>query len=403
MNFLDIAERLSRIDRSAVAFESSRCLHELSKYSKCEACYEICPVDAIQPGKPPAFDEEACESCLACLSICPTGAYKATDAVPALMNCAARTDAKTVELVCALHPSAETGGAETNLGIQIRSCLAGLGTGAYLILTAVGVEQVITRIDACAQCPWGSLVSQIEKQVKQAQKMLAPWDLTEAIKTLPSEETTNLVERPLWDADNPPLSRRDLFRMASRQGQLAAARVLMEDKGTTPKSPSHDRKRSLNALKHFSLQEFGNGKFPLEGFDCAKISVSEDCTACGVCARTCPTGALQFIVDAEIKYQLKFSLGMCIDCEICVPICAVNAISISHDPTFEELLKPKDEYIVLQEGELVECDRCRTLIAKRPGTNLCPMCEHRLKHPFGSTLPPGMNLQDIDLQHKRES
>ncbi len=402
MNFLTIAERLSGIDRSAVIFDSSRCLHEISKYSKCEACYELCPVDAIQPGKPPSFDENACESCLACLPICPAGAFKADDAVPALMNCAARTDAKTIELICAPHPSAETGVAETNLGIQVSSCLAGLGTGAYLILIAVGVEQILTRIDACAQCPWGSLISQIEKQVKRAQQMLAPWGLSQAIRTFSSEESIELVERPFWNADNPPLSRRDLFRMASRQGQLAAARVLIEDKSSKSKSLSRERRRELNALKQFSLQELENGHFSLEGFNHAKISVSNDCTACGVCARACPTGALRFSIDADTKFHLMFSTGMCIGCEICIPVCAVNAISVTHDLTFEELLKQGDEHFILQEGDLIECDRCRTLIAKRPGTNFCPLCEHRLKNPFGSDLPPGLKFQDVNERHKQK-
>ena len=39
-------------------------------------------------------------------------------------------------------------------------------------------------------------------------------------------------------------------------------------------------------------------------------------TACGVCARVCPTGALQ-METAESGFQLIFSPQICIGCDIC--------------------------------------------------------------------------------------
>ncbi|MBN1139237.1 MAG: DUF362 domain-containing protein [Anaerolineae bacterium] len=40
----------------------------------CGRCAEVCPGDAITPGKPPVFDFTRCVGCLCCAEICPKGA-----------------------------------------------------------------------------------------------------------------------------------------------------------------------------------------------------------------------------------------------------------------------------------------------------------------------------------------
>ena len=218
MSFLSAAERFAAIDRSEVVLNTKQCLYSHDQFSTCEACFELCPVEAIRPGKPPALDADKCQACLACLPACPVGAYTADDSVQALLTCVARMESKTVELVCALHGAAETGPSPDAVGIRIRGCLAGLGVGTYLALAAMGLERIILRLDACASCPWVSLRDGIQTQVAQACQWLARWEKSALLDcTLTFGEW---VERPLWDAKNPPLSRRDLFRMAVNQGQV---------------------------------------------------------------------------------------------------------------------------------------------------------------------------------------
>ena len=47
---------------------------EPSKCIGCGKCAQICPPQAITPGKPPFFDLDRCISCFCCAEICPQGA-----------------------------------------------------------------------------------------------------------------------------------------------------------------------------------------------------------------------------------------------------------------------------------------------------------------------------------------
>ena len=40
----------------------------------CGQCAEVCPPQAITPGKPPRIDREACIECMCCAEVCPQGA-----------------------------------------------------------------------------------------------------------------------------------------------------------------------------------------------------------------------------------------------------------------------------------------------------------------------------------------
>jgi ferredoxin len=162
MDLVSAAERLAAIDRSEVAFDQKGCLHSRDKFSECTACFEVCPLDAIQPGKPPGFDYGSCDNCLACLPVCPAGAFSADDALPSLLNCAARAESRSIELVCELHPQPDMGLPGSMLGVQVRACLVGLGPGAYLGLAALGFERIIARTDHCEDCPLGALAPKID-------------------------------------------------------------------------------------------------------------------------------------------------------------------------------------------------------------------------------------------------
>jgi ferredoxin len=385
VSLFDAAERFAALDRSVVMLDKERCLHKQDRFSGCEACFDICPVSAITPGKPPALDTEKCESCLACLVICPVGAYSADDAVASLLNAVTHLEGSMLELLCEKNQQAGTGLSEASTGIRVRGCLAGLGCGAYLALAAFGLERVTVRMDACSSCKWGSLSSQVETQVMQANKLLEAWGKQETLECLLNLESP--VNRTLWEASNPPLSRRDMFRMVAQQGKVAMARAIEIERTKPGHRPGRDHTRLLGAISHLPAVQPGYSG-SLAGMDFSEVVVSEACTACGVCARECPTRAFIFETgENDANYSLKISMRNCIGCEMCVHVCAPSAITVDHAPTFTIIFD--QEIVTLQQGDLVRCEHCGILMAARPDVHLCHLCEYRQTHPLGSMMPPG--------------
>lgn len=382
MNLLALAERWGEaMGRTAVSFVQERCLHTADKFATCAACYDVCPVEAIQPEKPPAFIAERCLVCRACLPLCPVGAFTADDEAEMLINCAARIGATTCEIVCGLNPNVEVGNPAA-AAIHVRGCLAGLGVSAYLALVSRGVERVIVRLDACANCPWSQLRSQVESQVQQAQGLLALWGRAEAL-TCVAATRDDFRKRPFYHAASPPVSRRDLFRWREAGPKPAAA----PDTSAAP-NPFHERLRFLKAVKQMPHPLEEKKTTPLTDLGFALASVTDDCTACGVCARACPTGALQ-METAESSYRLTFSPQICLACDICSHVCAPNAISFVHDPTFDQVFGGEVDQVV-QQGSLTRCSKCHTLFAARTEAQLCPLCEFRRQNRFGAVMPPGL-------------
>jgi formate hydrogenlyase subunit 6/NADH:ubiquinone oxidoreductase subunit I len=122
---------------------------------------------------------------------------------------------------------------------------------------------------------------------------------------------------------------------------------------------------------------------PLSGF--AALSVAEGCTACGACARVCPTGALALVVDEE-EYRLTFAPQACIGCGMCAHMCAPAGLTVSSHPSFAEVFESAAVW-TLQEGAVARCQRCRAPYPAATGSDFCPICDFRRRNPFGSTVP----------------
>jgi ferredoxin len=388
VNLLSVADRLNALDRSTVTFSAERCLHHIDQGATCTACTEVCPVQALTPGHPPVFNHELCKSCLACIPTCPNGAFEANDGVPSLLACAARLDAQKMELLCALHPQPQKGISPEYTGVTVRSCLAGLGSGALMALAALGVKDIVLRTDACEDCPWGSLSSAIQSQASEAQQILLGWE--NAAKITLCESIEKPVERNLWKSSNPPVSRRDFFRTTSNQGKTSLAQAIDNGEPRQPHQPGRNRLRMLRAANAMPEPSESAAATLLEG-SFSQLTVSPlTCTACGACARACPTQALILQKDTEQQqFVLAFYPQNCIACGFCVRSCAPQAIQMSGQPEFRQVFHTRKAVLMLQ-GKLTRCDRCNSLMAARPNVHLCPVCEYRQSHPFGSMLPPGL-------------
>jgi hypothetical protein len=81
----------------------------------------------------------------------------------------------------------------------------------------------------------------IVDQIEQARSLLEPWGLQDALVVYETVDPDKLVERPSWDANNPPVSRRDFFRAIAGLGQAAKLHWLWRMRQCLPVESYHDK------------------------------------------------------------------------------------------------------------------------------------------------------------------
>jgi ferredoxin len=272
--------------------------------------------------------------------------------------------------------------------VRLRGCLAGLGTGTYLALIALGVQEVIVRTDACEACPIGQLYSRIADQTLQAGRLLAALGRSESIAEVHAPRPAAHGKRRVSSADAPALSRRDFLRLGAGTGRALPDWLLKACAENGAKRPSADRRCILAAVNVLAQTTPAPDGLALEGLEFASVSVSrEACTACGACAGACPTGALEFVMDEEARsFRLLFRIQDCIDCQVCVHVCQPQAIKVKQSPGFGQVFH-SEERTVLASGELARCERCGIDFAAGSGERFCSLCNYRRQHPFGAVLP----------------
>lgn len=386
-----MAEATARPGRLFLAPE--RCLHKRDKLSDCAACFDICPVAAIVPGQPPSLQQDVCINCRACLPVCPVQAYQAADEIAPLLKQALRLKGKRLELICAPHPQVETGLPTAHAALISRGCLAGLGSGTYLALLALGLSEVILRTDACADCPLGALHEQIEQQVTAVQQRATHWPENGRIHTSGPLPNSQLVRRTARPATTPPLSRRELFGLKPERPTPLPDWLQDDEAGR----PATNHRLTTAALINLGPPDPAQPPPDLSGLGLAAVSVNADrCTASGVCARACPTNALHFVEDKQGAFRLSLAPLNCIGCELCAHVCMPDAIKIDHNPTWTQLFEAELS-VTLLTGQLTACERCGSGFLAKDEQRYCAICEFRRKNPFAWTLPPGFDEAQAGL------
>ncbi len=368
-------------DRIRILIEDSACLNQRHRQAGCALCVQACPSHAIQvPDTAPVLDAERCVGCGACLPACPTGVFS-QHILPEemLLQAAARTaNDERLAVACPVHPDPAGSRTPADRVFRHSRCLASMAVDYLLALSRDGRRDVWLDDSPCEVCPIGQAHGLVLASVQAGNTLLQACDRPARIRTVTQDGgllRPGTARRPVTQAVPQSLARRDVFamfkRLAERSVDQPAAR-LQPARQRLPQRVPLARQRLLHHIQVWNPAP--NTTFPVDRTPFAAVQVDGDvCSACGLCARFCPTGALYMDSTAD-RFALNFRPDLCIDCGVCAVACPEQAVSFGeHLPV---AAVTRGDHLSLAGGTMTTCVSCSAPTAKRPQEHrsLCYSC-----------------------------
>ncbi|MBP7689111.1 MAG: 4Fe-4S binding protein [Thermoflexales bacterium] len=355
---------------------AERCLNARYKNADCHRCAAVCPVEAIHLNKQPVqFDSEVCARCGACVWQCPTEVFAQPQASKSkLRETLQAVGAVPVELRCPQHTGNTTLIPDVTI-IQQPQCLADLSPARLIDLA---IERPVWLSDlACAACPLTEAHASITRAVNDANRWRAAFNQPRQIHVLTTDGNHFAPPHtaPVMDSTNPPSDRRNFFGFLKKALVETGATVVGEPANPNdlpvpvnqrlPQRLPRERQNLLTVLSQLGQPQ----DVPL---GLATISIElEQCTACGLCAKFCPTGSIRFQAN-EHRFDLDFIPAACLDCGICMRACPAQAITLTHDTLPRRFIRMTATLLV--EGDLVPCAVCQKPTAAHGAGTRCEVC-----------------------------
>lgn len=382
MNLLDLLEQFDTATSPSV--KTRACLNARYKSAGCRRCVETCPVDTITvDAGTPMLDADTCVGCGVCVAACPTNTFSERHSPEdALAKTVSLLDDETLAIVCPRQqPASETRAPVTRI-VRHTRCVGALSPDRLLELSSGGRRSIWLDDSTCADCPLGSIQTTIAQHVTTTNTLLRGFDRSPAVYACTENQEDLLpksVQRATSDGSRPEMSRRGLFGAFGRLAQRASAHTLAEvvphrneepSRRLTPQIP-HSRERLFAQLQRLGEPSqdatVESAHVPFAGVEVT----AEACSACELCARFCPTGALEFTRD-EDRFTLGFRPALCIDCGICTQACPERAIQLTAMLAAGDCVAVQTQ--ALARGRLTECAGCGDATAVRTDTNGAPRC-----------------------------
>ena len=350
-----------------ILLSASRCVRSLSVDSECNKCEVICPTQAIVVGNNPlpVINSLSCVGCGACDAICPSEALILDDFSP-------------TEFFFSFIESDE------NL-ISCRknvSCIAALNI-ENIISMAVLKKEIVFDMGHCDGCNIASTCRpQIEKNYEEAIYMLEAMESDAIIKLEdvkyesqePKDETSN--RREFFANINLKAIRKTKHEFEKEIQKATDELVehtleksdirLLKQKRITDR-----RKLFFTAIKRVQKpSQFHIVEADEISFTSQKLMDEELCTACQMCYRVCPSGAL----TSDIKNsKIDFDPFLCIKCHICHDVCEPDAITLSSSYGVKEFFKPVVQNLI--SFAVKRCNECNMIFSTNSSEELCYRCK----------------------------
>ena len=378
---------LKTVEAAHIRLFRERCLNRRHKEAGCRLCIEGCPSEAIILDDPIALDLDRCVNCGLCLHLCPTEVFgTGGDAQARLLAVLAPLAGAAVELACSRkEPLAETRANVEHI-VALKGCLGGLSLPFLLSAVAQGIKTVWLYDELCADCPLGSVQASMERTVGMANRLLTIFGQKRRVLTYrgsPELLTRKGLKRPVAQSDHPRYSRRDFFASLRRSAQEALAETIASSLSTLEESFSLAEEKLPQRVPlarrrlALVLPQLGSpavNRFAANGLPFANITINDNCLACGLCGRLCPTGALTFASD-EGQFAITFTAVNCLDCEICSLICPAQAVVFDQEIEIIHLVEKAPRVLLM--GQLASCRGCGAPCVATDAELLCFVCRKR--------------------------
>lgn len=310
-----------------VEVDAQACLGTL----RCDRCVESCPDNALRIrhdvfSAAPVVDASRCGACSRCLDVCPTNALSLDGHDPetlaqrllALLRGADGAPVPALILACQravepLHRLGRQSGLPGWLVLEV-SCLGGLGSAWHLAALAAGARTL--QILPCASCRDRASLTREVHFTRTLLGSLGDVNAARRVGVLPDEgrrlrrailtagELTAVVDGTGVDRMPEPASRTSARVAAWAVGELQL----------TLGAPAPGRDTRLRVIEG-------------EGAPLGVLRAGQGCTACGVCARNCPTRALS-LRPGQGGTDLVLDPAACTGCGVCVQTCPEGVLDV---------------------------------------------------------------------------
>jgi ferredoxin len=364
-----LARMAQALDGARLIVEEEFCVNSRARHAFCTRCVKACQSEAIKVSEDGVeLDEAVCTACGACVPACPAGALRLSGFQPerfvARLNGAAE-----VHLSCAACERQNEGATiPCHLMLDRRLTAAAFAEGTH--------HFVLHGVDRCAACHRGDARDFLARLGRTMAKWFdgrgpeisfaAPGDARYSPSGRVGEAGTN---------------RRGFLRLMGLQAGAGVADLLateVDDADDEPLDvgcsfvggdalPKHTVPyRVVLARRTERLPWAEDRALPWH-----TRTIGEACNACMVCAKSCPTGALEDNSDRGAR-RISFDPAFCTNCTLCQQICPQDMIRPRLAQSVAEATAPR---AVLMHRTTRQCDVCRNaFVPSDPASRLCPVC-----------------------------
>lgn len=349
---------------SLLTLDPAKCVRTTNKFSQCSACVDVCPVETIKIEEQlPTFVPNDCVGCGGCIAACPDAAYALDDfnsinyifslleqkrsvlSCKESIPCLAALSVEELIALALLHPE--------TLTLDRAYCKECDIAQTNEPLIAARVEEanfILEAIESPKQLRFEELKLTPEQKEHDRRAFLSKLNIKEAIKA--KQKFENEVEAGSEEATSAEISVEDIQKIRNQKDVPDRRKLLMMALKKT-KKPNIYHKIDSNDISFISQ----------------KILDEESCTACQMCYRICPTGALS---SDKFNSTIFFDAIACIKCASCHDVCEPESLTLRSVFDLSEFFEPRRERLV--KFTIQKCDECGLPFVYRGGEKMCNRC-----------------------------